>query len=112
MNQTSPPNNHPLGPSPEPATPIRQSVARIAIIYFAVFLASLFVMCSCPGIFAVMVICAIVGFVAGSRVQRICSSGLLPIAIVGLVFQIREVRRTHERLRHAMELYQQRNKRQ
>ncbi|MDR3406079.1 MAG: hypothetical protein P4L99_26570 [Chthoniobacter sp.] len=85
----------------------RHRIARIAIIiYFVAFLAAGFAMCSCPGFFAVMAICALVSFIYGSRWQRFLSVGLLPIAIVGFYLQLQEEFRIAERAHRTRELQQ------
>ena len=84
-------------------------VARAAIIiYFVTFLASTVVMCSCPGFFAVMAVCAVVALACGSRVQRLLSVGLLLLAVIGFVFQYRDDQQFIERARRIKQLHEQR----
>ena len=93
----------------ERALSLRHSIARIAIIiYFVIFVAAGFVMCSCPGFFAVMAVCAVISFIYGSRWQRIFSIGLLPLAIAGFFMQLQQEFRQSERIHRASELAKQR----
>ena len=97
--------------TPERSITMRHRVARAAIIiYFVTFLAAGFVMCSCPGFFAVMALCAVVALIYGSRLQRIISAVLLPLAIAGFVSQIRQEQALRERIRHTQELYEQKQR--
>ena len=95
--------------TPERELPMRHRVARAAvIIYFATFLASAVVMCSCPGFFAVMAVCAVVALICGSPFQRLLSVGLLLIAIVGFIYQRRDERRVIERANRIRQIQEQR----
>lgn len=65
-------------------------------------------MCSCPGFFEVMAVCAVVSLIWGSHFQRLLSAGLLLLAIVGFVFQYRAEQQTIERARRVQQLHEHR----
>jgi hypothetical protein len=75
-------------------------IARGAIIiYFVTFIAGGFAACSCPGFFAIMAICAVIGMIYGTRFQRISSALLLVGAIAGFGMELREVLNEKQRFR-------------
>lgn len=91
----------------------RHRIARVGIIiYFVTFLASVLAMCSCPGFFAVMGGCSLISFVYGSRMQRILSLALLPVAIIGFFIQLDQELRLEERVQRTREIYAQRIRKQ
>lgn len=89
---------------------MRHRIARAAIvIYFVTFLASCLVMCSCPGFFWVMAICAVVALICGSRLQRLLSVGLFFAAIGGFICELRAEQRVAEQVRQIKERVRQQN---
>ena len=94
-------------PHPKRMTRVKQSEMpmrrRVApgglIISFITFIASGFLMCSCPGFFVVMGFCAVTAMIMGSRLQRIFSAILILIAIGGFIVQMKDERRMLENVR-------------
>ncbi len=94
------------------ALSVRERIARDAIIiYFFILLAACFMLCSCPGLYALMTVPATVAIILGSRFQRIVSVCLLIAAIGGFFIQLeqeqQQKQRMNERIRHIKELKKQ-----
>ena len=95
---------------PKRKVPASLRVADAAIILSLVaLLAGATVMCSCPGFFVVMAVCAVVALVCGSRLQRLFSAALLLAAVAGFIHEFRAEQRMAEQVRRIQERAKQQN---
>lgn len=77
----------------------RQRVADVGILLsLGALLFGATAMCTCPGVFVIMVLSAAAAIVCGARLQRLFAIGLLLIAIAGFILEFRTMRHESEQM--------------